>query len=68
MGLLRLEEEKVDKPVDALDRMISKGIYLDRGRCPKPGAILERMTDKDRELLKQLKSDDIKNIRAYWLE
>lgn len=47
-------------PLEVLRKAVSK-ISIDRGRrfANKPGAVIESMSDKDREALKDLKSCDI---------
>lgn len=39
------------------------GIFC-KYRCPKPGQAYLKLSKSTREIMKQLKSDDIKNIRV----
>lgn len=41
-------------------------IILDRGRFPGIGGLLSKLSKNDREILSDLKSDDVKNDRMPW--
>ena len=49
------------KLVDLLDKVIEKGVL---SSCSlKPGAIIQKLPKEVREKLKELKSEDIKDVR-----
>ena len=52
-------------PLDALEETIMTAFLLDgKYRHPKPGAIVERMRPEVREQLRELTSDQTKNVRV----
>jgi hypothetical protein len=54
----------LNKPFDILEKAIGEGILRNKlNKYKKPGSIIEKLSEEDREILKQLKSDDIKTIR-----
>jgi len=67
------EIDRHTKPTDVLDAVIWRAILIDyyhkpwSGRVPTPkqlpGAVVFDMPPEARELLKELKSDDIANLR-----
>jgi hypothetical protein len=54
------------KPRDIFDKLIGMAIILDRGRFPGIGGLLSKLSKNDREILSDLKSDDVKNDRMPW--
>ena len=57
------------KPTEVLDNAIFRGCFLDKYNChwrgegSKPGRVVLDLNPEMREALKELKSDDISNIR-----
>jgi len=49
-------------PLDALDRAIQRGIF-DSVHRREPGGIIAHMPEEVREALRELRSDDIANVR-----
>jgi len=56
------------KPIDVFDKLVSLAIihrYNARSRM-KPGGLLEKLSIFDRELLKDLKSDEV--TKHHWIQ
>ena len=53
------------KPIDILHKLVNDWFWKGREfeSTWKPGAAVEKLDTKDREILKQLSSDDASNIR-----
>jgi hypothetical protein len=52
-------------PIDALESALGRATLLDRYRHARPGRVILEMSASDRELLKQLTSEDVAKHRVW---
>jgi hypothetical protein len=65
-----MRQDNITTPMEAFDAGVFRGTFIDKyswGKNRKPGAVIFDMNDELRELLKELKSDDIANIRPDYI-
>ena len=60
--------EREKKALEALNYAMGSGLFICHSKDVGVGQIVLRMSDELREHLKGLKSDDLKNLRPYWIQ